>query len=128
LVSIYPRVNDGESITNKITWLGEENERRLCEFCKTAKLNRIGRYYICPSCNQRFALADSPEEVRVDLNVSKLDVHPALVFKDKASDEEIRSNNEDELLRKYKLNKYDDLDDLKTLKRPGVTIKDDVEH
>lgn len=124
MVFIHPVPEDESERRNYISWVGDESERRICELCKTTKLNRAGRFYVCNTCGQRFAIADMPEEIHVDRNVSKLDVKPAIVFKQKTN-AQIRKANEEELRDKYGV---DNFDDEKVLKRPGVTIKEIHEH
>ena len=124
MVRFYPVRGEAEPQRKYITWIGDDSERRICDLCKTTKLNRSGRFYICPTCNQRTAIADLPEEIHVDRNISKLDVKPAIVFKDK-SVSTIRRENEKLLEEKYSVDKFEDD---AVLKQPGVTIKKIYDH
>ncbi len=126
MVGVYPHIPDDRIGSSRMVWFGDEDERRLCTYCKTSKLNRMGRYYSCPTCNQRFLMSDMQEEIKVDFNVSKLDLRPALVFADKKAEGELRGLVREELMEKYGMSNEFDNDD-KIFKRPGVRITNETE-
>ena len=126
---IFPRIGNDTPITSRMVWMGEESERIMCEYCKTVKLNRNGRFYTCSQCNQRFLASDIPEEIKVDLNISKLDMHPAMVFiQSSATDMEAQKLVRDELKAKYGINDDAIIEDDATFRRPCVSVRDEIEH
>ena len=129
MVGNYPVYQNGEqsSASSRVVWFGDESERVMCKYCQTSKLNRNGRYYTCPTCNQRFPVSDQLEELKVDFNVSKLDIKPALVFQDKMDPDDLRGIVRDELKEKYHIKEPSDTFD-GVPRRAGVRIIGEYDH
>ena len=72
-------------------------------------------------------MSDMQEEIKVDFNVSKLDLRPALVFADKKSEGELKDLVREELMDKYGMTSDFDNDD-KVFKRPGIRVSNEFEH
>lgn len=124
-MNVYPHYNDDSDNRSYIQWFGEEEANpKFCSHCHTVILRKRGRFMWCRECNYSFPIAEQPEVIKIDSQVSAFGSDPpSIVCQPRSTVDRIVADNErEELEKRFGKNNMTRADDLSILKRPGVKI------